>query len=478
MHPEPLTLYFHIGQPKTGSSAIQAFLDQNRELLFQNAGLLYPNFEGNNYIKGDCINHAAYFEKTKVQSREQECIDDFGHCIKFCMQSNIRKVIISNEGFFWKWWPALIRSIKDTHKIDTKLILYLRRQDYFIESGWKQWGHKNPAFKTINDYAEQNVFDWNVHLKPWLDAFSPADFIVFPFEKDTIGEDVVAHFMQIFNVSDISKYSQPKKNNVTTNYGFSPEIIQMMRLCDWNLKNINDHALIHFLAESLPMKFIKTDPFAPYGILSPKQRFEIVSHFQPSNLKLEALFHHTTDKCFFSEALPDPNETWTDKSTLTIENITPVMMGLLFRQHQEIQNLKKTIRQAMAVRSILSGADSEKIIYLRQIKQLVRHKDSIEFVAKGNDPVILLPRMQTKDMRLMVSVTMTAPSPSVAQIFFKTRLFQRYEESRSVRQKTNAGLNTIRFELADQTIAGRLRFDPGCHPGKYIIHRIEISQFT
>ncbi len=478
MHQELPTLYFHIGQPKTGSSAIQAFLNHNRELLAQKAGLLYPNLEGTDYTKGNSFNHAAYFEKIKTQHKEQECLQDFSRCIKYCLHSNIRKIIISNEGFFWIWWPALIKSIKETLEVKIKIVLYLRRQDYYIESGWKQWGHKDPAYASITDYIEKNVFDWLLHLKPWLETFETDEFMVFPFERQSIGEDVVTHFMKIFAVNDISLYSQPQKSSVTTNFGFSPEIIEMMRLCDWNQKNINDHSLMNFLAESLPKKYIKTDPFAPYGILTPQKRHDIVNRYLQSNRQLEYIFHQTPDKSFFSEPIPDLNDTWMDKTGLTIEIITPIMLGLLFKQHLEIQNLKKTLRQSIVVRNVLTGPQSDEMIFHRQIDQVVRHKESVEFFANGNDPVILLPRSRVKEKRLLISVTMTAPVDSTAQIFFKKRYFQKFQESRSVRQKVKAGLNTLLFNLSNHQISGRLRFDPGCHPGKYIIHRIEISHST
>ncbi len=56
-------IYFHIGQPKTGTSAIQAVFNYNRENLSKDYKLLYPNFEDSNFDKGIYHNHGDFLYK-------------------------------------------------------------------------------------------------------------------------------------------------------------------------------------------------------------------------------------------------------------------------------------------------------------------------------------------------------------------------------------------------------------------------------
>jgi hypothetical protein len=55
--------YFHIGQLKTGTSAIQSFFNYNREKLSKDYKLLYPNFEDSNFDKGIYHNHGDFLHK-------------------------------------------------------------------------------------------------------------------------------------------------------------------------------------------------------------------------------------------------------------------------------------------------------------------------------------------------------------------------------------------------------------------------------
>jgi hypothetical protein len=52
MNQNKLNLHIHIGQWKTGSSAIHAFLNHNREILSNDYALLYPNLSGFDLGKG------------------------------------------------------------------------------------------------------------------------------------------------------------------------------------------------------------------------------------------------------------------------------------------------------------------------------------------------------------------------------------------------------------------------------------------
>ena len=189
-----LKLFIHIGQPKTGSSAIQAFLNYNRENLVKKHHLLYPNFSGIDLGKGLLHNHEKVFTNAKLNNDYNGCIETFNKCKTYCEHNKITQVVLSNESFGWYWWPELLKQIIATLDCDFKIILYLRRQDHWIESAWKQWGHKCNEYSTIQDFSEKFNMDWNLPLKQWLTFFSPSDFIVRPFERNVIGNDVVKDF--------------------------------------------------------------------------------------------------------------------------------------------------------------------------------------------------------------------------------------------------------------------------------------------
>ncbi len=47
-----MKIYFHVGQAKTGSGAIQSFLNINREILATRYKILYPNINSTDIGKG------------------------------------------------------------------------------------------------------------------------------------------------------------------------------------------------------------------------------------------------------------------------------------------------------------------------------------------------------------------------------------------------------------------------------------------
>ena len=74
-----------------------------------------------------------------------------------------------------------------------------------------------------------------------------------------------------------------------------------------------------------------------------------------------------------------------------------------------------------------------------------------------------------------IKIDITSPEATTLQLFYKTRIFQFYNETNSIRKQLTAGRYIAIFLLPDQGIKGRLRIDPGSHAGNYIIHKTEIG---
>jgi hypothetical protein len=519
-----IKILLHIGQPKTGSSSIQEFLDSNRKSLFQNYKILYPNFSNTEFDKGFQTNHASIFIEAQEAKNYKACIETFKKCKIYCENHNISKIVISNEGFMWRWWPNLIRQIVDSLDCDLQLILYLRRQDYYVESAWKQWGHKENAFSSIMEYAKKLHLNWEENLNTWLKFFPKQCFVIRPFEKEVIGDNVVTDFLNIIGINDFGFLSSPNSFS-KVNVGFTPEIIEILQLCAKITKSVHDHTLLKLFENALPQLYQKKSTFDSYGLLSPKEKYELVLKYNDSNNRIANRFFDSTVKNLFNEPWPNPNEHWEAKEVISIEAIVPVFMSLFIYQQEKINALDNKL-QNLIISSNNSKIDykgfetfiKEKFTALNKLPLIenknhnnpvclkdsgynnefskinstnlqldllykrVRIKNQIclweltdeglMLSSKGNDPYLVIPKSVLRDRSNEICIEITAPMSTILQVFYKTKFLQKFKEANSIRKPLKEGKNFVNIVLEQNSINNDIRIDPGNIPGNYIIHSI------
>lgn len=342
MFKKRIKLYIHIGQPKTGSSAIQSFLNTNRKLLADKYSVLYPNFDSEDFSEGRLHNHAPFFMNTIVNHKEEDCYQIFKNIKKYCHRNNINKIVLSNEGFFWHWWPALLKVIIDKFDFDFSVILYLRRQDKYLESAWKQWGHKLEECENIQEYYNTLNLDWLSNFHPWLTQFDKSSFQVFPYEKAIIGDDITHHFLNILGLEKDSDFVAPPPSNENYNTGFNRDVIEVLRLSKSLVKDQHDHSLLDLMQESLGDDF-KRDSTSVTGFLSPKERLSIIEQFEDSNHRIAEIFLDKNTK-LFNNPLPTEHDSWEPYNGLDVEKIIPVLMDLIKKKSDELKVIKQELR--------------------------------------------------------------------------------------------------------------------------------------
>jgi hypothetical protein len=258
------------------------------------------------------------------------------------------------------------------------------------------------------------------------------------------------------------------------NVGFVPEIMQILSLCRDQTADIHNHSLVDFLASALPDRYKKTSPFASYGLLSPVDRYNLVKSYQPSNELLGKLIFGPGRENFFREPIPDPEAEWTPPDRLNLEQLVPILIELFMYQHKELMSCKRLPDESGIKQLISASRIVREGKFNSQVTGLTSDNGLISFIASGSDPIIILPRITFPDGQFTIRITMTAPAATAAQIFFRTSFLRPYRENQSIRNPVLPGMNVVYFNFFSGKPIGRLRFDPGFHPGKYIIHRIEM----
>jgi hypothetical protein len=493
-----ITFYFHIGQAKTGTSAIQSFLNHNRKLLATKYSVLYPNFDEDDFTEGDLHNHGHFFKQTKDDL--DLCILKFNKCFQYASNCKINSIIISFEGFEWEWWPALIAKIVHELKLEYKIILYLRQQDTYLEAAWKQWGHKIKDCNNIHEFKTISNLQWLETAQRWLNHLDKRAFIVKPYEKKTIGTDVVKDFLATLNINDISTFSTPESCFINENHGLTSEVIEILRLCSISVDDPNNHGLLSFVYHSLPEKFKKA-PMEPYQILSPIERIQIIEEFTPSNNKLAEIFWGKGIP-LFSDPLPDINAPWEKNSELTLDKVIPILMEILISQSKKIEFLKQQNQNLPTLLVDHKIQSNEMLILKNQIKDLqnsvfhnllfcsspkeifqeskfnqqisvTRKTDAfLEIIITGEDPQIILPAFRLSKRPMMLIIDLTSSIAGKAQIYFLTSRCKYYIESNSIISPFPDGRNPISFIIHEHDLRGRLRLDFEQNEGAIQIHSI------
>jgi len=144
------TLYIHIGTHKTGTSAIQNVLSSHHKELLK-YGIYYP-VSGREKLPTQSKNMRNGHHNIQAEIRGIQKIDALKQLRKELKQSQYPIAIISAEGLS-KAEPDQIRLFANyLDNFDVKVIVYLRRQDQYLQSHWAQY--------VKNGYVDLPATEW------------------------------------------------------------------------------------------------------------------------------------------------------------------------------------------------------------------------------------------------------------------------------------------------------------------------------
>jgi hypothetical protein len=190
-------LVLHIGVAKTGSTALQKFLQGNRELLARH-GFYYP-------ATGEAGNGQMDFAKTFVHTPPATMVmpadpDGVRRSMLAELQPVADTVLISSEVFARADNPAEIRALFPA--VPVKVICYLRRQDRRAESQYNQLVKLKGETASFQEFLPRiRVLDYRKLLDPWAEAFGQDAIVVRVYQRDRLPVwSIVPDFLQQIGV--------------------------------------------------------------------------------------------------------------------------------------------------------------------------------------------------------------------------------------------------------------------------------------
>lgn len=199
----------HVGTSKTGTKALQSFLSNNRENLRGERISYYHPFE----------NHLAYYTPGNggfllplIYDRIGEYVDPeklhsaLEESRRACDSLTAADTLILSEEVLWisgfsyeKYWDALRNVVGDIwgRDIDLNIVVYLRRQDDWTFSLWKQRAkfHTHPVTTMFPDYLQdlrrQGITDYSVCIRRMEEAFGRRNIVIRRYNKTLSGENEI-----------------------------------------------------------------------------------------------------------------------------------------------------------------------------------------------------------------------------------------------------------------------------------------------
>lgn len=319
----PKFLYLHIGLPKAGSSSLQTFLAYNADVLAER-GIFYPNLAKPDTTYSvdsgcDCRNGNAYpFAYSYLEDQSITICPISGitlDCIDSVLRNSEDHVLLSSE------WLVLLPSIVIRelsslclkHGFTLKVISYVRRQDFLVESRYSQ-RTKIAAPLSLDfvcqvapHFLKKTIYKFAMELGDETIAIRPLEKC--QLKNGNLYED----FLSCINIDDTTSFEPPQHK---VNRSLSHGVINM-------LDEMNKHGITNSHARELFVTALENNPEdtshdTNTTWLSPEKRLEILNNVSEMNSDVAKRFLHRSDGVLFYEPPFNTDKPWSDAHSIRV----------------------------------------------------------------------------------------------------------------------------------------------------------------
>ena len=319
-------LYLHIGTHKTGTTEIQQNLNLARNSL-KKEGLIYiPYFPVSfEMMQLQCINKNIIIKCIDyLQKQTRHFTDQYGFIMSFEGFSGDLKQGYKNSHF-------VAKTLREaTHEFDVTIIVYLRRQDTFLESVYTQFIQQGESFsfsEFMGNY-DTSSFNWYQLINNYSELFGINNIILERYDKKYLPDkkSLVKNFSNIIGSKSLKELESEKNHNI----GYDMAALEVARLCNPLLNEDEKKTLRHILQSSGTKQ-----PFSNYGYFTLDERLKYVEGYRDSNAQIARDYFGDNSGILF----PD-NDSY-DKNTyqLTNNDISSILV-LLIKELNKINKIK------------------------------------------------------------------------------------------------------------------------------------------
>lgn len=305
------TVYLHIGTPKTGTTAIQEFLSLNQK-AFEQHGLYYPDF-GFRYSGIGKYRNGHFLVATKScdsgDAPSRKVRPDYRKGLTMlaeCAKAH-DKIILTDEVIYSKsqkiegnFYKTLKEDLSDLG-MQLKIIIYLRRQDLFVQSHWAQKvrvGSRNDFHEYLDsDFFAGYPLNYFKYISSVADSIGRDALIIRPYERTQFeGEEhiIQSDFLSIFGLKISDGF---ELNSISYNARLDEEYLELQRV-------VNTFPEMQHIQKSRPLR--RNILWGPY--FKPKEHAEFLEQYSDSNSALAKEYLGREDGVlFYDEVTPLPD---------------------------------------------------------------------------------------------------------------------------------------------------------------------------
>lgn len=361
------TFVLHIGMPKTGTTALQHFLFENADIL-REYGWIYPNLKKD--LQVDCNSYTGGGEEKNGDCFLQ-AIDSFDPTASNWIRAwkKIRQylkdynVVVSAEELFACDIDELLSEIINSYE-NIKVIVYLRRQDRYVESYWNEEVKTNAC--TSQRFHDMIKYDLDrvkhIHYLEWLDhigaIIGEENIIVRVYEKaQFVGEknNLASDFLEMLGIKPDWTILKPIMSH---NRGLSGNFVEIKRIFNSVLKqnDIEGASMYSELFKDLSAMYKSKEKEEAYFEL--EERIKFLKLFEEENQEIARKYLNRPDGILFYDRKVDYPSTLA-KATPFEEDMIRTFAYILYAK--ELQFKKPS--QVVKIDTILQNRGDRKIIY-------------------------------------------------------------------------------------------------------------------
>jgi hypothetical protein len=282
-------LWIHGGLPKTGTSALQVFFQQNVKQLEDNCGLHYiqhgdslRDAEKGKITSGNAFDLAMRMGEQTWDVRKDKDVDVL---ITYILASAYSDFLISSE-LFARVQPQnwqLFTDVLTEAQINTKYIFFARRQDQFLMSAYmqnvKRHGYSKPITEFVRkEYKRYSYLKYYSHTKMLESVFGEGNVFPLIYEAAPKCKTGIAGLMLKKITGRESDWFEP---GTPINTSLTPGELKMMMMA--NKYNPRMHFSDVLVEGSI--KAGKTTAFTTHNLIAPNLAQEVIDYFSEENAK-------------------------------------------------------------------------------------------------------------------------------------------------------------------------------------------------